>query len=386
MRRLASSILRVAVACAIIWPTEVEAQPGAAHHADKSVVFFVFESDPLERRAAVLRALDAHFASAGPIEVIAVPRAKGLREQADRAAEETKRRGRAGAFWVDLASGDEATLFFVEPDAQRILVRRIPWREAEAMGEAVAVVTRSTTDALSSGASIGMEPAVVEPPRPPPPVPPPPLVPPPQPPPFDWSARTSSPQVTPPPVRFERGRERGLRLAYWHFAASYAGAYVSESLPWSSGVAIEGGFSLKNGLRAGFTASGFPPLEATLDDNRISIGRASLAGELGYEKSWEVVALGATGAPFVELVHRSTAAAAGTLRAQPPELTPLAGLRATADLTLRPDPAWGFRLSAGPEIIFNPLDFAVREEGQVRVLESFSPIRATALLGLEVRK
>ncbi len=351
------------------------------------MVFFVFESDPLDRRSAVLRAVQAHFANGAVIDVIAVRRASTLREQADRAAEELRRRGRKGAFWVDLAASDEATLFFVELDAQRILVRRIPWREVEATSEAIAVVTRSTTDALANGSTIGMEPAVVEPPQPPPPaIAPTPVVPPWQPPPFDWSAPRIQPPTVAPPILPERGGDAGLRLAFWHFVASYAGAYVSESMPWSSGIEIQGALSLENGLRTGFAASGFAPLEVTLDGNLISIARASLAGELGYEKSWEIVSLGGTGAPLVELVHRSTAEAAGSMRAKPPELNVLAGLRATADLTLRPQPEWGFRLAVGPEIIFNPLEFGEENGGQVRILEGFSPIRATALLGLEMRK
>lgn len=360
------------------------AQPATAPRRDASVVFFVFESDPLERRAAVLRALHAHFAGT-PIEVVAVARESTLRDQADRAAEELRRRGRAGAFWVDLAAGDEATLFFVEPDAKSVLVRRIPWREAEATSEAIAVVMRSTTDALASGSTIGMEPAVVEPPRPLPPiVTPPPVVPPWQPPLFDW--RSFQPSGTTPPISSERAGMPGLRIAAWHFGASYKGVYISESMPWSSGLEIDAALSLRNGLRFGFAASGFPPLELTLDDNRISVARASITGELGYEKTWEVVSVGGTAAPLVELVHRSTAEAAGTLRARPPELTVLAGIRATADLTLRPQPAWGFRLSAGPEVILNPLDFAVQGGGEVRVLESFSPVRVTAIIGVEVRK
>jgi hypothetical protein len=384
-------LLLLAVTLAFAWQVDAGAQPqppAPAHKGDGSVMFFVFESDPLERRAAVLRALEAHFASAPAVEVVAIPRAGTLREQADRAAGEIRRRGHAGAFWVDLSGGDEATLFFVEPDATRILVRRIPWREAEAAAEAVAVVTRSTTDALASGSTIGMEAVVVEPARPAPTtVVPPPAVTPWQTPPFDGGARPYEPAGPPlpiPPRRADKGS--AVRLAAWHFGASYAGAYVSKSLPWSSGVEIDGALSLRNGLRVGFAAAGFPPLEVTIDEHRMAVGRASLAGELGYEKTWDFVSLGGTGAPLLELVHRSTAQAGGTLRPLPPELTVLGGVRGTVDLTLRPQASWGFRLSVGPEVVFNPLEFAVREDGAVRVLESFSAIRATALIGVEVRK
>jgi hypothetical protein len=99
-----------------------------------------------------------------------------LRSQARAARDIARALSARAVFWVEAAAGQEMLLYLSEPEAERILVRRLQTgaMSADASAEMVSIITRESTAALLAGHTIGMQPVQVEPPpAPPPPVQPP---------------------------------------------------------------------------------------------------------------------------------------------------------------------------------------------------------------------
>lgn len=142
---------------------------------------------------------------------------------ANRLAEATrvaKGQGARGVFWFDLRDAREFRVYLHVPGRKGVLRRRVPEAadSVEAAIEAMWLIVRSGSLALSRGADVAMEsvdPATVDPPSPPPTAPP------------TVITTVEPPRATAP----DRPRR-------WWLALGYLGAGLARSMPWQSGATL----------------------------------------------------------------------------------------------------------------------------------------------------
>jgi hypothetical protein len=121
----------------------------------------------------------------------------------------------AATFWLEVTEAQDWFLYLAEPDAERILVRRIRVPNVASGTEAVGVITRRAATALFAGQTIGMQPVTLDQEKEVSPFEPPPAAP--------------LAPVAPSP----RTPRDALRIA-----AGYRGTTYSPELPWQHGVSV----------------------------------------------------------------------------------------------------------------------------------------------------
>jgi len=217
---------------------------GAPVPAPRAVVFVDPPSEDLAR--SLRDALTAQL-SGGPASLVFDHFAEDpapLRRHLSEAEALARAHAAAGVFWIDAQPDGDWLLYLSEPDGERTLVRRV---EVEANGaaaavEAVALITRQSTEALLAGGTVGMQPVNDSSiPRSATPVP---------------RTPEPEPELAAPAPTPEQNKKRGVRsLSGPSFSAAYAGEYPAKALGWQNGLAVSGGYRFAVGIyvAAGYT-------------------------------------------------------------------------------------------------------------------------------------
>lgn len=206
----------------------ISAYPPAAPVSEGKVVFMVPRKLD-ETTEQALEAVQAQIAElpAGVL-VLSMGRAKTLTDKTAKASELAAQNGAAGVFWLEY-SDEELLLHLVDPEGERILVRRVSRASGDtAAVDSIAVIARGLTSAMLEGRQIGLEPLPTVP----------------QPPPGDDTP--DEPPDEPPEPRPAK-KDRGvLRLMTMYHGNSFA-----PQQPWQSGVSVAAAWQFKVGVYVG---------------------------------------------------------------------------------------------------------------------------------------
>ncbi len=265
-----------------------------------------------------LETLDAIRAQAGDLPVTMVrerhARFADLRAQMDWATERAASQHARGVFWVDVDASGDTLLFLLEPEGNRLLLRRIKHEKGEAreaVTEEVANVAHGIIEALAEGRHVGMT-DVALPAMKPAPI---------------AEAPKPRPRPTPMPA------PRPLRFA---LEAGWTGETWGTRAPWVNGTTIGGRATLAEHfvVRARYTFF-FP---ATVEDPSatIRLTRHALDLDTGYEMRIGALSFGTEIGVVLDPVLRTT------VRVAPGLTTDVSALAMTFAVGVRARIAWNF--------------------------------------------
>jgi len=179
--RLTTATAGLAAAIAVCGPALAEGGDGAGS-AEANVVM-IAERQAETETGAVVRAVQAQLSDlAVALQVVWVDELPPAVPDQIAEAEQTAHGQRAIAvFWCDLRLADRIYLYFAAPSGGRMLVRELSGAGQGGLAEALAIIVRSSVEAVLAGGRVGEivapvatteQPAIAErPPEPPPPGP-----------------------------------------------------------------------------------------------------------------------------------------------------------------------------------------------------------------------
>lgn len=150
-------IIAVCVVAVIVSaPLTGRGQP--ARGAGDAPVIMIVPTDQLEATEPVITAVTGHLSDVEvSFETSEVPALlPSLREQLEYAAKVAASSGALAVFWCDLSATGASLLYIAEPEADRILVRRLEGQTEEARAEELGVIIRSSLVEMLSGGTIGV--------------------------------------------------------------------------------------------------------------------------------------------------------------------------------------------------------------------------------------
>lgn len=233
----------------------------AAVEPDAPVVFIGPANAALD--AALHDALTAQLSGAAmPLQFERFERDDvSLRDQIALARKLSGERRALGVFWVDVRIPNDWLVYLLaDGTTTRVLVRHINVElgATDAATEAVAVITRESSEGLRNGQVLRMQPVVIPPDEPSPFAPP---LPPPAPP--------------EPPI----GDYRGLGVF-----AGYYGDHFAKGQGWQSGARVAGSYRFASGLFVGLGYTFFHHETVRAGDATFQLGRLPLDATLGFAK------------------------------------------------------------------------------------------------------
>lgn len=202
-------------------PAVIPEPPPAAHELTRVVVLLPSAGDRrLEDVVASVRAnLPAEQVLLVELEADGDDTVSSRMAEAARAA---KGQGARGVFWFDLRDPDQWRVYLLVPGRKALLRRRVPEAagSVEAAIEAMWLIVRSGSLALSRGVDVAMEsvdPATVDPPPAP-----------------------AAPAVVAsrPPIAIAPPATASRRVPRWWWSLGYLGLGLAGRVPWQSGGAI----------------------------------------------------------------------------------------------------------------------------------------------------
>ena len=376
---------------------------GSIAHADeRQVLFAMIDSAPALPKEVTTRALAGQFAGFGiEVVVISVAQRGSLREQADELAPKVQQAAAIAGFWLE-ADGDEVLLYLIEPAAERILVRRIARQDDAVTAESVAIVARSSADALSRGGKIGMtevplpssppadDTSASEPISQPPPVTPSTL-------PADKTMPApiaTARAAQPPPPRSrplpDAASARTKRSDGLGVEAGYLGTLFSDALPWTHGIGF-GGYWQASRWSIGAAGSVFPSASVTLQPQptssrgrEVTIELSRWRGEIvgGYRFAFDSDFFAALRwGLFSGALSRRTIDVAGLVPTEPARSFVIGTYALGVVGVSAADGAVDVSLRLGPEVPFNAADFAVG----AMVVDTLVPVRLRTEAALTLR-
>jgi hypothetical protein len=332
-----------------------------------SVVFVDPSSDELDR--SLRDALTAQL-SGGPVTLVFEHFTQGSATLGRRMSEAralAESHHARGVFWIDTQADGDWLLYLAEPSGERTLVRRI---EVEANGtdagvEAVAVITRQSSEALMSGGVIGMAevPRDTRPPRVAPPTPP------------------VEPQ-TPPAPPAPRARPSHPNFHGLSLATAYAGDFPADAIGWNSGLALSAAYHLSFGL---YVAAGYTFIRDTqLDASPIllRITRNPFYAEAGYSFGHGPIVFSLGGRVLIELLGRHAVSTSGSFSGTPDSTRTTVYLSPRARIDFGLSPALALYGALGADFGLNRFSFVSRVDGGDRVLLEPNVVRPAVEVGL----
>lgn len=248
----------------------VHAQAEAPAPAPRILVQVAGDATP-ERKSSFAGALEAQLSAldlALEIDVNAqAPASAAQRFEQGRAL--SARSGARAVFWIELEGEQTWFVYMLDPVDERILVRQLDADAPDAAVEALAVIVKSSTQALLSGNLQSLQAEELVPPAPPPP----PTPPPPEPPP----AARPPPPAEPAPAPDSR---HGL-----HLSLGYQGSTFAAEQLWQSGLAVGARWIAPSGLFGGLGYVWFPD-SAPDDPVGIEVRRHPVSAVFG-QRLWK---------------------------------------------------------------------------------------------------
>lgn len=269
-------------------PAGEPVEPSEEAQAETSVVFMsVPEVDPQLEREAV-EAMQAQLMGISTRLVVRDGQVdETMRGRIDRALALAAEESATAVFWIEVDDSGQILHYTVEAGrGDRALVRRTGTDAGSrsAQLEAVAVITRRSTDALLRGGEIGVgfEEVRPEPPRDPEPEP-----------------------VVTPPAPATPERQRGT----FRFALAYSGTTYAPEHVWQSGMNLRAGWRFPFGLLidVGYTLN--VPARRSIDGVELTVARHPIELGVGYRRAWQWLAIEAELAGIADVNTRRTLSA-----------------------------------------------------------------------------
>jgi hypothetical protein len=295
-----------------------------------------------------------HFAAEGA----------SLRRQMQEASAIARAHSAAGVFWLDPQPDGDWLLYFVDPDGNRMLVRRIDAPAISAGVEAVAVITRQSIDALLAGGTIGMQSVPKSQAS---------AVPPSQP------AAPLEPHPTKPP---DSNQPSPPFFSGLSFSAAYFGDLPASEIGWQSGLAIGVGYRFSPGfyVDAGYTL--LPGVEVVSDPIVLKITRYPIHIEGGFAFGHGRLVPAIGGRATVEIRGRHALSTSGSFTGTPDRTRAVVLLSPRLRLDYAFSLALGAYVAAGVDFEVNGFSFVSRIAGQDRVVLEPYVARPTIEVGL----
>lgn len=283
-----------------------------------------------------------------------------LRGRVTAAKELSKAHAAIGAFWLTIEPGGDWLVYLAEPTADRVLVRRIAAGQegAAASVESVAVILRQSTEALLSGAAIGMQVVEVpdDTPKPAPaPVPVAPTAP---------AAPPRCPPATALPCRPDY-RFVGLALS-----TSYYGDSPASQIGWHDGLRVAAQYRFDSGITVG--AGYVHTRDAVLREETVALRlrRTPVDVGLGFGLRFGRFF------PSVEMRSQIDGISRRNLSVRPPLQSTADSSRTVVSLSPRgrvdytATQALGVFIAAGVDVVFNGFSYVRRgDAGDISLVE-----------------
>jgi len=348
------------VLAALVWLASPGApapapNPTVGTERGRAIVFLIGDEQP--RAAAVAEAVRTQIADLDArLEIEPLPASTELGARLVAAREQASVHRAVGVFWLEVEPDGDLLLHLVDPDGERMLVRRVqPSPESDtAAVQTVAVIARGFTSALLEGRAIGL-----------------------------YRVETTRPPATddelPPlggaeePLIGPRSRRGRLRIG-----AAYYGAYVAPQRDWvwQSGLATSLAWQWPVGVYAGvgydvtraFIAATRSEIAMTIITSQVRRNPASVIA--GYQQRWPQHRLALDGELRV-LVDVHTVRNDGITIVEEREIAPFVLLSPRAALHFRPVPHFSAHVTAGAEIILYGQDFVAefRDEASTETVD-----------------
>lgn len=267
-------------------------------------------------------------------------------------------------FWLDVeASSDKDWLIYLaEPTGSRVLVRRVPLREegTAAAVEAVAVITRESTEALLAGQTIGMEPIA------------------------DASAPSSRPSSDALPAvpsvvpsAPHADRRSGINLSMGYYGDAYA-----HQVWWQSGIALGGAYDFDSGLLLGLDVVVFNDVSVSTPEVAFRVSRVPLRAAVGYRTSWRRFAASFELRGGVEITSRHDITTDTTLTGSRDSARAVLLLSPRLRVEYRLTSVLSVYLAAGGDIGLNQFSYVSRADGRDLVELDPLKVRPSGELGV----
>lgn len=317
---------------------EPAGDPRAADRQQTRVIVFMLGEDQPQAHA-VVSAVESQIADLeARVEVEALPASDQLGARLQAARGHAAAHDAIGVFWLDVDADGNLLLHLVDPDAERMLVRRVaPSPESDtAAVQTVAVIARGFTSALLEGRSIGLSKVETE-------------------------TEAASDDELAPLDTWQRTRTDDTSRGRVRLGAAYYGAHVApqDDWIWQSGVSANLAWQWRVGVYAGLgydVTQRFTTVTASaLAMNTISseVRRNPASAIVGYQHRWPRRRLAIDGElRFVadpHTVHNTFAVQGSVVSQDNVSLFLLASPRAA--LHFRPTPYFSAHLTLGAEVV-----------------------------------
>jgi hypothetical protein len=341
----------------------------------RRVVFVASARDASRGLEVALRAQTSDL----PVDVVTLEDSttRDLQGQTDFVLCKLRAHGADGAFWADVSADGEILLAYVEPDGSKVLVRRLSPASSSAGLDEVAIVTRSTIQALLAGKTIGMQAASAEhdpsvqil------------VVPPIQPATIHAIPATQTPvpeipRESPlvardlPPLQSERAAQpmEPVRAPtpqhVARVAVGYVGSSFSPELAWTHGAAVTARWLPRKHVSLGAGGSLFPAREVAAGPTRLRLTRGAAEVFVGFEGAAGDFRYGLDLVGLVDYTTRSTVDTTGSLEPTDGAGHVSPGFSPRGRLAFSPWPSTAFEVGGGLDILIDPPHYGTEGSGR----------------------
>jgi hypothetical protein len=333
----------------------------------RAIVFATPVSPGLE--AALRDALTAQLSGSDAEVVFERIATEGapLRTQVSEARSLASAHDAVGVFWLDSARAGDWLLYLAEPAGERVLVRRLPFDSKNldagavaAAVEAVAVITRQSTDALLAGQTIGMQPVDVP------------------------SAPVTGTQPNDTPARLRLPPRPPVADRHFSLSIGYYGDSTATSAGWQGGASLGGAYRFDNGLFVGATYVAFRELSVEATDVAFRITRTPIQAQFGAAFGHRRVVPAVELRGIVEVLDRVVVSADPALEPTPASTRVVLFLAPRFRLECKLTPGLRLYFAGGVDVAMNRFSFVSRIDGTERPLLEQRLLRPAGELGFSV--
>jgi hypothetical protein len=269
--------------------------------------------------------------------------------------------GALGVFWLDTSAADDWVVYLLVQSSTKLLVRHV---HVEAKGvaaatEAVAVITRESSEGLLTGQMSGMS-AVDIPP--------------------DDPSIYDEPAPPPKPVPVvPLGAHRGPSIA-----VLYHGDYLATAVGWQSGVRVAGAYRWGSGIYAGIGYSLLRDATISRSNLTFQVSRSPFDMSVGAAFPLGRWTPGAELRTTIEFLGRENLSTSSTLEATQGETRILVSASPRLRLEYSLTRSLALVVAAGVDVTFNRFSYILRRDSGDSALLEPARVRPSAEAGIVV--
>jgi opacity protein-like surface antigen len=345
-----------------------------------SIVFLAAPELPPTVGAGLIDALEAQLTGTGTTLHWQAMTSVGtdLRAAIEQGKPAAARHSAAGVFWLDASGASDWLLYLMDASGDRILVRRMEGAAAApgASVEAIAVIVRESTAALSAGRPIAMD--ALQPPAPITP-PPPPLEPP-------VIAAVIAPAPPPTVARLSIATARTQAPGRLRFGIGYVGSPLSKNVPWQHGLGLQIAAFTQSGFFVGVAYTVLPTLAVRGDGFTLGLNRRPVRLFFGVaSKLNRHLRVDTEAGAILDVVTRTTLSAPTGATRNDDDTRRIFGAGLGARLNWTPQPGLDVFVTMGVEGFLNRADYAIQRNSNRITLLSPWPVSPMVEVGVAFR-